>query len=56
MDAFEAEAARRGATIVLETGTEQPEAIELYRSRGYRTRGAYEGSDVCGACSLYFER
>lgn len=56
MDAFEDEAGRRGAAIVLETGTEQPEAIELYRGRGYRDREAYEGSDVCGDCSLYFER
>jgi ribosomal protein S18 acetylase RimI-like enzyme len=56
MDAFEAEAARRRAAIVLETGTEQPEAIALYRGRGYRGRDAYEGSDVCGECSVYFER
>ena len=56
MDAFEAEAASMGAAIVLETGTEQPEAIALYRERGYRARGAYEGSDVSGDCSLYFER
>jgi ribosomal protein S18 acetylase RimI-like enzyme len=56
MAAFEAEASRRGATIVLETGTEQPEAIALYHGRGYREREAYEGSDVCGDCSVYFER
>jgi ribosomal protein S18 acetylase RimI-like enzyme len=56
MDAFEAEAARRGAAIVLETGTEQPEAIELYRRRGYEDRGPYEGSDVHGDCSVYLER
>ena len=56
MDAFEAEAARRGAAIVLETGTEQPEAIGLYRGRGYQERGPYEGSDVNGDCSVYFER
>jgi putative acetyltransferase len=56
MDVFEAEASRRGAAIVLETGTEQPEAVALYRKRGYRARGPYEGSDVCGDCSLYFER
>lgn len=56
MDAFEAEAARRGAAIVLETGTEQPEAIALYRARGYRDRGPYEGSDVSGDCSIYLER
>jgi ribosomal protein S18 acetylase RimI-like enzyme len=56
MDAFEAEAARRGAAIVLETGTEQPEAIALYRGRGYADRGPYEGSDVNGDCSVYFER
>lgn len=56
MDAFEAEASRRAAAVVLETGTEQPEAIALYRARGYRARDAYEGSDVSGDCSLYFER
>jgi ribosomal protein S18 acetylase RimI-like enzyme len=56
MDAFEAEAARRGALIVLETGTRQPEAIALYERRGYRQRDIYEGADVCGNGSLYFER
>ena len=56
MDAFEAEAARRHAAILLETGTEQPEAIALYRGRGYGSRETYEGSDVNGDCSLYFER
>jgi putative acetyltransferase len=56
MDAFEAEAARRGAAIVLETGTEQPEAIKLYRDRGYVEREPYEGSDVNGDCSIYLER
>src|SRR5436309_3492592 len=56
MDAFEAEAARRGASIVLETGGQQPEAIALYRLRGYRPRGKYESADVCGDGSLYFER
>jgi putative acetyltransferase len=56
MDMFEAEATRRQASVVLETGTEQPEAIALYRGRGYLDRGPYEGSDVNGDCSLYFER
>lgn len=56
MDTFEAEAARRGAAIVLETGSQQPEAIALYRKRGYRERGMYEGADVCGDGSLYFEQ
>jgi putative acetyltransferase len=55
MDEFEAEAARRGATIVLETGTAQPEAITLYEARGYDRRGHYEGSDVDDPCSVYFE-
>lgn len=55
MDTVEVEAARRSAAIVLETGTEQPEAIALYRGRGYRPREAYEGSDLCGDRSLYFE-
>ena len=32
------------------------EAIALYRHRGYRHRDAYEGSDVCGDRSMYFER
>jgi ribosomal protein S18 acetylase RimI-like enzyme len=56
MAAFEAEAARRGADIVLETGTRQPEAIALYEARGYRRRGPYPGSDVDDACSVYLER
>ena len=56
MNALEAEAASRRAAIVLETGTEQPEAITLYRGRGYADRGPYEGSDVNGDCSVYLER
>jgi ribosomal protein S18 acetylase RimI-like enzyme len=52
---FEAEAARRRADIVLETGTRQPEAIALYEARGYRPRGPYPGSDVDDACSVYLE-
>jgi putative acetyltransferase len=56
MDAFEAEASRRRASIVLETGSRQPEAIALYRTRGYRERDVYEGADVCGEGALYFER
>ena len=56
MNALEAEAASRRAAIVLETGTEQPEAIALYRGRGYADRGPYEGSDVNGDCSVYLER
>ena len=55
MAALEAEAARRGAEIVLETGTRQPEAIALYEARGYRRRGPYPGSDVDDACSVYLE-
>jgi ribosomal protein S18 acetylase RimI-like enzyme len=56
MDAVEDEAARRGASIVLETGSRQPEAIALYRGRGYRSRRRYEGADICGDGALYFER
>jgi ribosomal protein S18 acetylase RimI-like enzyme len=56
MEAFEAEAARRRALIVLETGSRQPEAIALYGKRGYRRRDFYEGADVCGDGALYFER
>ncbi len=56
MDALEAEATRRGVSIVLETGGQQPEAIALYRQRGYRRRDRYEGADVCGDGALYFER
>jgi ribosomal protein S18 acetylase RimI-like enzyme len=56
MAAFEAEAATRGAEVVLETGTRQPEAIALYEARGYRRRGPYPGSDVDDACSVYLER
>jgi GNAT superfamily N-acetyltransferase len=55
MAAFEAEAARRGADVLLETGTRQPEAIALYEGRGYRRRGPYPGSDVDDACSVYLE-
>lgn len=55
MTAFEGEAARRGAEVVLETGTRQPEAIALYEARGYRRRGPYPGSDVDDACSVYLE-
>ncbi len=55
MDAFEAEAARRRSSIVLETGSRQPEAVALYRKRGYCERTMYEGADVCGEGSLYFE-
>lgn len=56
MDALEQEAMRRGASIVLETGSRQPESIALYRKRGYRPRDKYEGADICGEGSLYFER
>ena len=53
MDAIEAEARRRGATIVLETGTAQPEALALYAARGYRHRDQYEGCDTNSSCSVY---
>jgi ribosomal protein S18 acetylase RimI-like enzyme len=56
MAAFETEAARRGASIVLETGSRQPESIALYRKRGYRPSGKYEAADICGDGALYFER
>jgi ribosomal protein S18 acetylase RimI-like enzyme len=56
MEAFEAEAVHRGASIVLETGSRQPESIALYRKRGYRPRRRYEEADVCGDGALYFER
>jgi putative acetyltransferase len=56
MDVFEQEARRRGSRIVLETGTEQPEALALYRARGYRHRPPYEGCDADGECSVYLER
>lgn len=56
MAAVEAEAERRGADVVLETGTRQPEAIALYELRGYRRRGPYPGCDVNDACSVYLER
>ena len=56
MDAFEAEAARRRASIVLETGSRQPESIALYRTRGYRPTDRYEEADICGDGALYFER
>lgn len=56
MDAVEAEAERRRAAIVLETGRRQPEAIALYHGRGYQRRAPYPGCDVNDACSLHFER
>jgi putative acetyltransferase len=56
MAALEAEAGRRGASIVLETGNRQPESVALYRKRGYRPRARYEEADVCGDGALYFER
>jgi ribosomal protein S18 acetylase RimI-like enzyme len=56
MDAVEQEAHARNSRIVLETGVEQPEALALYRSRGYRERSRYEGSDADGEGSVYFER
>jgi ribosomal protein S18 acetylase RimI-like enzyme len=56
MDAAEQEARQRGARIVLETGAEQPEALALYRSRGYRERPPYEGCDADDEGSIYFER
>jgi len=55
IDALEAEATRRGASIVLETGVRQPESIALYRKRGYRPRAIYDGADICGDGALYFE-
>ncbi len=56
MAAFEAEAVRRGASIVLETGSRQPESIALYQKRGYRRRDKYDAADICGDGALYFER
>jgi putative acetyltransferase len=53
MTAVEAEARTRGAAIVLETGTAQPEALALYHARGYRRRGRYDGCDPSSACSVY---
>ncbi len=55
MDALEAEARARGAAIVLETGLAQPEAIALYRARGYRSRGPYDGCDIDDVHSVYLE-
>jgi len=56
MDAVEQEARGRHSRIVLETGVEQPEALALYRSRGYSERSRYEGSDADSGGSVYFER
>jgi putative acetyltransferase len=55
MDAFEALARERRATVVLETGDAQPEAIALYEGRGYRRGGAFPGSETNSPCSIYFE-
>ena len=56
MGAVEQEAHGRNSRIVLETGVEQPEALALYRARGYNERSRYEGSDADGEGSVYFER
>lgn len=56
MDALEAEARRRHAEIVLQTGTRQPAAIAFYRRRRYETGQPYDGSDPGGFCSVYFRR
>jgi GNAT superfamily N-acetyltransferase len=41
--------------LVLNTGTEQPEAIALYRSSGYRPSAAY-GIYACAPGALFFEK
>jgi putative acetyltransferase len=56
LDVLEAAAQDLGTTIVLETGTNQPEALAFYHDRGYRQREGYEGSDTNDACSIYLER
>ncbi|WP_029010127.1 GNAT family N-acetyltransferase, partial [Azospirillum halopraeferens] len=41
---LEAQAAAEGlASVCLETGTEQPEALALYRAAGFRERGPFGG-------------
>jgi GNAT superfamily N-acetyltransferase len=56
MDALEADARARGAaSIVLETGTAQPEALALYAARGYHSRGPYPECEFQTPTSRYFE-
>lgn len=55
MDAFEAEARRRRAAVVLETGDAQPEALAFYEARGYRRRGPYPGCEFETERSRYYE-
>lgn len=56
MDALEADARARGAaSIVLETGTAQPEALALYAGRGYRSRGPYPEAEFHTPTSRYYE-
>jgi ribosomal protein S18 acetylase RimI-like enzyme len=56
MDTLEAEAARRRAAIILETGIRQPEAIALYRARGYGDRARYPQADADAHHSVYLGR
>lgn len=56
MDAFEAEARLRQATILLESGDAQPEALAFYAGRGYTSRGPYHGCEFTTPRSRYFER
>lgn len=58
MDWLEASAAQQGAQSVrLETGGEQPEALTLYKARGYHQRkvfGSYASGSI--ALSLFMEK
>ena len=56
LSALEAGARSAGYTLLrLETGTEQPEAVGLYQSAGYRPAAPY-GEYVGAPHSLYFEK
>lgn len=58
MEWLEQAAINKGAVCLrLETGIHQPEAIALYKSRGYRTRGAFPGYfDTDNTLSLFMEK
>jgi putative acetyltransferase len=56
LDDLEARARADGYTTArLETGTEQPEAMRLYESAGYRRIERY-GVYQCSPCSICFEK
>jgi|GEM_PF-175333 len=56
LEALEAAAREEGVRVIrLETGVRQPEALALYRGRGYTERGPF-GAYVAHPLSRYFEK